>query len=554
MRLIANFVLAACFFSGPYLTCFAQTSSGTLRYEYKERIDSATNVHPLGNDLFGDETNFENGDTYFRVTDVTVPSNVQIPVTVGRVMHVATSLSLNFPEVDIFGTRWAADIPYISGKYLAATGWVAPGSGRCSSGEFSLGVYAKIMMVVPAYNWFTGLDINIPGYGTERLLALLPDSARPSDGSVYVGTTKSNWKISCTSSIKNGSGEGFVVTLPDGAKYYFDWMAKAGTESMYFPWGYDGVDRMRMYATKAVDRFGGQVDYTYSASNPNQITRIKASDGPSIDLAYDSSSGKVATVSASGRIWTYTYSSSELQRVKLPDNSEWTYSSAFSPFGDTFVGCSFGVGTRTTDKNPDSGEYSSFTMKHPSGAIGVFDFRVLAFGYNRTPGKCISGTVYRPKAYLAYSLYRKSIAGPGMESIITDIKYYPSWSYVGECSGGCATSANTVVTENTGRISTYKFGNDYPTNAGWQLAKTVQDTNVSRSEIYEYLDSAEGQPFPDAIGVDKQQALNNPLFLKNRPLVRKIIKDEGREFVYKVDAYDQFARPTKVTKSSVSVP
>lgn len=574
MKLILLAIVAAQLVFIPLAAAQVQ-STGTIHYEYSEKIDQRTNISPLGDDLFGDSTNFENGATTFAVTDVTAETSVKVPMQLGRGLAVVTSkggwgshITYN-PTPDIFGSRWDTEVPYMQGDFTAEYGWAYRGSSsaRCSSGSFSIAGGNVSSIIIPAHNFHFGIDIKIPGYGKERMLQIRADGSRPSDGVTYIGTTKSNWKISCQPTIKNGTDQGFVVTLPDGAKYYFDWIAQADTGFISTERGNLNLVQVRLYATKAVDRFGGTVEYAYDVSHPHRISQIKSSDGAIINVSYNPDNGKVASVSTGGRTWQYTYTVTSasyrdydtLLSVILPDASRWTYGGVpnlaspllgpDSPYGS----CQIIIGNRSSDQSPGTYELSYFRITHPSGAIGDFGFRSIMFGYNKTPGGCVLGTSYIPKAYISNALYYKSISGPGITPKTWDVKYYPSWSYASECQG-CPTTARTIVAENDGKTTTHVFGNDYATNAGQLLSKTISASGVSRSESYQYLSSAGGQPFPDIIGNDPVQILNNPFLLKNRPVKSTTITQDGRAFTSQVDAFDQFVRPTRITRSSAPAP
>jgi hypothetical protein len=550
---------------------FAQMQyAGTINYEYKEKIDQIKNFGPLDDNLFGDSTNFENGETTFSVTDIDAKTNVKIPIRMGRSTKYtsgsASSVRPN-PSGDIFGLRWDADVPYIEGDHLVRDGWVAhpvpwpTSGGRCSNGLFDTGGTNVSEVVVPAHNWFFGNDIKIPGRGRERLLAILPGAINPTDGASYVGTTRSGWRVSCLATIKNDPGEGFLVLLPDGSKYYFDWIASSNTGFIATERGQLDIAEFRLYATKAVDRFGGYVEYTYDASHPHRITQIKSSDNVIISILYNQDNGKVDSVSSGGKTWRYTYASQSENRdydalveAILPDGSRWTYDkpiTLYSMSAYDSLTCAF-TGSIPSNQPPPF-DFYNFRITHPSGAIGEFKFNQTTFGYNRTPGGCATHSSYRPAAYIHSALYSKSISGPGVSPRTWIIKYYPSWSYESECNG-CATTETTVVTDGVGRTTSYVFGNDYSTNAGQLLSKTISNLGISSSKQYQYLTSAQGQPFPDAVGVDTLQLLNNPFLLKNRPVKTIKIIQDGWSFTSQVEAYDQFIRPTRVTNSNAPLP
>jgi hypothetical protein len=363
--------------------------AGTINYKYNEKVDQSTNVSSLGDDLFGESTNFENGATTFSYVDVKAKSNVKIPIQLGRILNIRGASGWSpksqvnqYPTgFSIFGGQWESDAPFIQNDSLADFGWVADGgAGRCTSGNFSKSVTNVSQVVVPAHNFFYGNDIYIAGYGYERLLALLPDGIVPGDGTKYVGTTKSNWKVSCLPSIKNGGGEGFVVTLPDGAKYFFDWLVSVDTGYITTSRGSLNLRRFRLYATRAIDRFGGSVDYIYDATYPVRINQIKSSDGATISISYNNQTNSVSSVSLGSRTWQYGLVDG-LMVVTLPDNSKWTYSNAPGAV-DGKLGlneCDISVGTRSSNQAPGPNEVQTFQVTHPSGAVGVFSFRPIMF-------------------------------------------------------------------------------------------------------------------------------------------------------------------------------
>jgi hypothetical protein len=194
-------------------------------------------------------------------------------------------------------------------------------------------------------------------------------------------------------------------------------------------------------------------------------------------------------------------------------------------------------------------------MTHPSGAVGDFSFRAIMFGYNRVGGSCMPGTDYVPKAHIGNALYAKAISGLGLQTKTWSINYFPSWSYASECANtSCPTTANTVVTETSGRTTTYVFGNDWPSNASQLLSKTVSGEGVSYTEKYTYWTTVSGQPFPSAVGTDKYQLSSNPLATANRPIVSKVITQDGQQFSMSIESFDSFARPTRIKRSSAPAP
>ena len=110
----------------------AQTANSDTQ-EWAKRIKTAETVGALGINLFGDSTNFYNGQTTFSVTDVDLPGNNSLPV------RVTWTIVAAHPEREdtagLMGT-WDLDLPYVSGVYPQGYGWRVAGTqpyNRCSS-------------------------------------------------------------------------------------------------------------------------------------------------------------------------------------------------------------------------------------------------------------------------------------------------------------------------------------------------------------------------------------------------------------------------------------
>lgn len=561
------------------ITVYGQpTVVGRHTYQYKDMISQATNVTALGENSFGDTINWMNGSTVFRTVDVSIKTSTALPLDIGRMLVATNATSTSTGTMDYtvrpLGYEWELDVPYISGRFLKNEGWVgyaltAGGStGRCTSGSF--GPTAKIIQpwaqgnqtgypaIVLTHNFHHGNTINIPRYGEEKLLRLLPGHPAPSDGTTYHGVTKSDWMVSCLATIKNGSGEGFVVLLPDGAKYYFDWIAGRDIGNMS---GYElAKSEIFLYATKAVDKFGGTIEYNYDPASPHRLLSVTASDGSLVTLAYDPVSGKLSSITAGSRVWRYEYGTvfglPYLSGVVLPDGSRWAYSSPPGPMYTFRMYCDPAVGTMTSAVPAPASEIKNFRVTHPSGAVADFAFRLIVHGYNNVTTGCDTTAAlgYRPKNYIASSLYSKVISGPGISTQTYSVSYSPSWSYASECSGGCATTAKTTISESGGRVTEYVFGNDFSTNADQLITKTVSGAGGSEVERFEYVVTSSGQPFPEEKGGESAQPVNNPFALKNRPVKKHTLVRDGRAFSRTTESYDAFVRPTRVVRSSAPSP
>ncbi|MBA8884757.1 RHS repeat domain-containing protein [Dokdonella fugitiva] len=613
----------------------AQTAT-SVRDEYANAVSAAQSPTAFGPDLFGESVNLKDGVTVFSTTDVAGRTQSGLPLAVTRTLGVNAADTDKYvnPEVDgeLFG-NWKLDVPVIHGTFDERTGWVVASNtpaSRCSSGYTPPGVPSAFsnwqITYLPEQYWH-GNEISIPGHGKYPLLALPADRPRPDDGQTYVGTTRGDWRVSCVPTLKNGSGEGFKVSLPDGTKYTFDWMSSRKVAALkdkhckvaYYneynvanwSWSYwtfgpndpsdpndpnghwrlnrmDGgalsggsrevnfcreeivVNRREysLHATKVEDRFGNTVTYDYDPANPRRLRAITASDGNAITLAYGTN-GKVSSVVHNGRTWRYEYGGTDgtaLTSVTLPDNSRWTFQ-----YGDLY-----------TMLHPDNQHIlwadcephvpgqatADVTIGHPTGAVGVFSFRSMMHGTDRTPGGCYQPDPDKPQVaelselvmvYKTASLTSKQISGPGLSPSSWTYAYFPKWSwnatgYVDDCSFAAANCDSTVTTEVTapdGTVTRSTFGNDYWHNAGQLLkVETLSGGSVVQSVTNTYLASATGQPFPDAVGIDPNVRNNRLVTEKNRPLSASVISRDGDQFSRSVQSFDAYARPVRVVKSN----
>lgn len=564
-------------------TVWAQTSRSVTE-GYEDLIKTAQTVAANGPDLFGEQVNLQDGATSFRARDVAVKLTSGLPMGLGRKLGINAKDYDLYTDVvrdgELFG-NWALDVPYMRGVFDERTGWISSmpnGQQRCSvSGEFALAPPGRPSLLTtytsfePSQYW-SGNQINIPGLGEEPLLYLPATQSRPGDGRTYHGTTRSNWRVSCLPSVLNGAGEGFLVVLPDGTRYTFNWMSSrrvsALRETACNRLGCrdgTGLNRTEVFlsATKVEDRFGNWVAYTYDPANPRRLQSVTSNEGASIQLAYNAS-GKISTISSHGRTWTYSYSDpTTLSGVTLPDGSRWSfvydniYQVARSDSGLLWRDCVPPVTDQ--DAPPPAGQ--SLAITHPSGAVGTFKFRKITHGTVNTPGVCydpdpdvfgdeqVSST---PAAYRIASLYSKAITGAGLAARSWSYRYQPSWSWAQECSPTVCpdnSTSQTTVTGPDGTVTRYTFGNNYQTNAGQLLAETVESAGVVvKQTLNTYVVSAAGFPFPDAVGLDPQRYTNHLVTEKNRPQRSTMTLQDGVAFSSYVNAFDAFVRATSVAR------
>jgi hypothetical protein len=479
------------------------------------------------------------------------------------------------------------------GRYDTRRGWdVANGTlQRCSSPSLfpsewiGPAPYFNQRLQPRKYYW-NGISVNIPDEGFESLLTVNQQTFLPTDGTKYIATTRGRWQVSCLGALKNGTGEGFVIRLPNGQRYFFDWIAARNAPDVTacdFPcrdmYG-DGnrpeyllvpTSDIFIYATRVEDRFGNSVSYNYDAANPHRLTSIVASDGPRIDISYGAN-GKVEVVRAAGQSWLYRYTDSFygplLSEIEQPDHSKWTFSGDVmawllesDPMPSAFYSekcLQDATGYRSEDQEVAS-RTKTVVMQHPSGAIGRFKFRQLIHGSQNTPGGCgmfgtsmtsfYFGAYGIPSASVVNSIVQKSISGPGEVNGSWDYKYAPKWSFQTNCSGGC--TSTTRVTEPDGSARLYTFGNDYAGNLGDLLGEQVIDKKgaVVRSTSHAYVAASAEFPatYGDALAPDA-----NPLVSKIRPRRSTTIVQDGTTLTQLVNSFDSLARPVSTTRGSKS--
>ncbi|KAB8164882.1 RHS repeat protein, partial [Lysobacter maris] len=468
--------------------------------EYDKLIDKSSAITSLGPDLFGDNVDLYTGSLSFSATDVGLPGNNGLAVAVGRRYSVENHVPsrIDVDGYDLPFADWDLDVPKVSGVF--ATAWH---DARCSgsaqpptvqvSGKY---FYAK--------DYWQGNQASLPG-GGEMLLASAATPG-PATGGPWRWTTDGQTWFSCLTTIKNGSGEGFLAMTADGTRYWFDWMAQYHEAQLE-----GGLPRRRnvLYATRVEDRFGNSVTYTYTnAYNARgRLTTISSSDGRTITLGYNGD-GHVSTVGDGTRSWQYEYASvgtgkRTLTGVVLPDGSRWSID--FADF--TAAGFGYNASQQAEDIyrscfNPGDILYKSSVLgaiEHPSGARGEFTVTPHRHGRSNVPAQCENFTLpinspnddvaFYPINWDAYSLTAKQVSGPGLTTMAWSYEYGSSISWFNPPSGGgypicqdqngceapvctddsCAGTKVTTVTAPDGSWTRYTFGNSYRYNEGKML-------------------------------------------------------------------------------------
>jgi RHS repeat-associated protein len=583
------------------LPAFSKAQTIAIEYEYQKKINAANELGSLNSTAFGNSTDDATGRTVFSNTDIDLPGNNALAVRLGRRL----SIDYRYFDQELGGIgNWDIEVPYIEGTFSKLYGWsVAPTSSpnrykRCS--------YPNAPMVQGGvflpHEVSHGYKIHVPGLIDDSLGIDTTAFVDPTDGKQYPWILKSMGRLGCLPSLKTGQpGEGFVLLTTGGVKYYFDYMVeRKATTLRKGPKGCHGFDslchsmsmprtRIFLLATRAEDRFGNYVDYSY---NGGRLASISASDGRQITIQYATNS---ITATASGRSWSYTLQNGHLVTVTNPDNSKWHY----PPFGlPTYVsGWEEGIAYMPPESfDPDyectqspsmyiAGNY--FQVTHPSGALAKFSFTGMNFGRSHVMYACsisyITGdigfaNITTPNYFGTYSLSKLEVSGPGVPQQTTNFQYdsefYPycdqmlsaTGEYItarchepqcanGECVDPVGRWVNT--TRPDGSKHRKRFGVIYGVNEGRLLAEQVLDAagNVLRQMNYEYIpDTAfPGQAFAPDYGI--LPTGTDPIASKVRPLIRSEIIEGGVTFKSEVPlctgsiyCFDGFARSTMMRR------
>lgn len=595
--LIAGVLLAA-------LGSWCQPSLAESIIDYSnDAMRTSMSISPIGDHPFGEYVSPLDGSTIFRVTDVVVQTNSG-PLSLGREFDVSaikgdehggiTNLGLYH-----FGGNWGLDIPYIRGVF-SYLGWypsfrVEDGGveKRCTGieeGVDGVGNFSPVRY--EADNYHHGLLINIPGLGKQSVLQPRANHIRPTNGNAYRSRTKSNWWVECLESIRNDTGEGMKVLLPDGSEYRFDWVATRSTTDIYdstcpsadyfrspFSMHANGYDaptcfiaiaiprqEITLYATEMKDRFGNITAYEFDPNNPNRLLSISRNGEKLITIQHGDFA--ISKIIADGREWNYRYDSGNLT-VELPDGTAWKYIYDFGGLHSRFraeevwAGCNVNLGNKVSSQAPSPMDVGSMTVTNPSGATGVFRFRKLLHGTKQGESGChyvdvgssradLVLVVDNPSVYEVPSLYELNVSGAGLAPNTFSYTYQPGWE--------APFVAETKEVDSGGKVTVYKHGTDVARDYGLLLEKAVgTSNNVLRRDQFTYLIDPADAPFEFSAGRNPYDTGWGSYILatQNMPVVEHAITQDGQVFRMTVPktcdgkyCFDLFVRPTRVIRSS----
>lgn len=596
-------VLASVMLASAWCTAQAQSTT-TIYEEYRKLVQRGSSLSAVGDDLFGDHVNLYSGSVEFVQTDVSLPGNDGLAVSVGR--RFVPNQNSSSPAGHF--ADWDLDVPHMHGVFANTRLWAVAYSGadaykRCSKFAAPPDMPAQnsgYSGVFTSNEYWHGHFLYLPGTGSQEILRRAAATPVPSDGRSYPLVTKSGAVVSCLSSLaptSGGQGEGFEVLTTDGIRYRFDQLASRSVSSltksnaapgMVGAMVFDGYLLRRqevwIMPTLATDRFGNTVTYNWNSIDPWLLDSIVASDGRTLTLTYGGGNRpRIETVSDGTYNWRYVYQESRLWQVLLPDNtSSWSFD--LEPIRYMYQ---YTEGGGCADPGAPMYGPRTGSMTHPGGASGSFTIAPVKQGRSWVPLSCLNhmppenladtGQSQFPAEYIVPALTAKKLSGPGLPSagLSWNYTYGPenncyspgsSWASrvpARVCEPTSPTSRTINVTGPDGKIARYTFGNRFQSNEG-QLLIRDDDWNgsgASRSTAYVYAGPGDG-PYPNPIGSSPQTRSDSYLGLRHTPVRQTTIRQDERTFKWDVAAgcggspycFDGHARPTKVTKSSSPSP
>lgn len=552
--------------------------------QYKTYLTKAQTIDPVGD--FGEQISLREGKLSFRNVDIEVPG-------IGPTIRIVRTAQLD----EGYGTRmssgnavggWEIEIPRlktvtadpvggIHSQPLSADspiGWQVPGpdmNARCSNFNKPPRVsYGNTLVEFYPANWWFGYQLVDDG-GNEHAVA-----ARTAGlpGPQYtLGTTTGHWVIACLPQTSNGEpGDAFQAIAPDGTKYWLDRLTYSAYGGLTMPFEemppkdltyYYTLPRKSaaMLVTRVEDRFGNWLKYNYSGS---RVTSIDASDGRKVTLVWQTD-GLTITVGTgiATRTWTYVASGSNSLQVTQPDGSKWQYSGEFHlPRISNYVseGCSQGgLGFEQTGTRQVS-------VSAPSGATATFALKQRFFGRAYVPKYCSEppqlgvpdpGYALLAKAWLSYAMTTKTVTGPGLPTMTWNYSYSPhNANWLEDCpNNSCPAEVWTDVVDPHGDKVRSTFSNRWDQTENKLLREDTYDNGqLLSTATYTYATTPSNgtNPYPWPLFVAGFTNYNANWEADQRwtPVKRRVVTQQGTTYTWQANAFDAFANPVDVTRSS----
>lgn len=456
-----------------------------------------------------------------------------------------------------------------------------------------------------AYEWWNGYHLVDDSGDSQPLMSRAVTTVKSDLKLMTLG----NWLVGCLAATSNGQpGEAFYAIAPDGTKYWFDYLVYTDADTLEKPlWSnspplsansvsakstgkvdggatpniiadFDQLERKyaSMLVTRIEDRFGNWVVYNYISG---RLSSINASDGRHVEFAFNTNGAAATVTVGSGtatKIWNYAYTKEgpssdgvpQQLTVTRPDGSSWQYTLNWQVALSMDVGqletsatCPFDV----TEYNP----YLDHTVVSPAGAVLTLRATRKRFGrsyvpkecWNAIPGYPNTGFMKYPNEWFAFAVTSRTVSGPGLATATWTYAYAPptsSWLQNCPTPTSCASTVWTDVTSPDGSRRRSIFSNKFDETENKLLREEVYSLSnqLLRSTDYAYATvsaanwTANPYPWPVSVGNDMQTRVNSQTSGQWAPARQTIVTQQGRTFTNTVNAFDGYARPTNVTKSS----
>ncbi|WOI53025.1 RHS repeat-associated core domain-containing protein [Parvularcula sp. LCG005] len=511
--------------------------------------------------LLGDRIDPFTGSLTFQTTDVSIPGNSHLPVSIGRLNEPGLP---SRPDMQKLFGDWILDVPFLNlptpkEDTYGVGGWQ---DDRCT-GSFDPGGISKNGVDWEPYEYFHGVTVNAPGHGSQQLLEAT--AASHFGGFAAKHTTKQHWRFDCIGDIGGGAGEGFIGYAPNGDKFYFDHLVNFVNNPLTGK-GILPMWNTYMFATRVEDVHGNWVEYDWVG---HRLNSIRANDGRRIDLTYKSGTDLIETVSANGRTWTYAYVDySTLATVTRPDGRQWVLDVP-SRLGSTSA-CGLG-----------SAGYS-ITLTHPDGTSGTFSTTGVRLGRTNVPivlnyigsqyqanpppdGPCgAERGFFIPRHFYSQAVTQKVLTVPGYGTASWQFGYEQdegNFNNNGQLTGSnwshlytaLADTRTNWVIDPTGAKTTTQFSRRYDWTEGLPKQIKRYDTNATTLLETETLTYILGHHLgTNNIELSNNQPSNYANYLTQRVIVRNGVTYNTKN-TYSINQNSttfSYGNPTKVEEWS----
>ncbi len=299
-----------------------------------ERLAPRTEIDMLSTNLAGENISLADGSLSFSVTDISVPTNMGVPVEITRSYNRLSGK--NEKQASAF-SDWELSLPRITATAIKGDHRWTPNyntSTACLDALNPGPIAAARGQVVEQHEYWNGAELIIPGQGGGKLMYGNPASNINANSQYQ---TTDHMLIDCAS---DSNGEYFVVRTPNGLTYTLK--QRRIIKGVPLIRSNKSAQRNKIFylVSEIKDRFNNRLTYHYQGNGLlSNVRYIPASSGIAEELLYITYVGeRISQVNSFGRRWQYQYQGQNLYKVILPDNRFWLYDfPTFSNFAPQIV-------------------------------------------------------------------------------------------------------------------------------------------------------------------------------------------------------------------------